>query len=49
MSNYNIPSVSSNIDPFLNAQIESLGDSLYSKDSNEFLEEEEITIIIIIY
>ena len=35
MSNYK-----SNIDPFLNAQIESLGDSLYYKDSNEFLEEE---------
>jgi hypothetical protein len=40
MSNYNIPSVSSNANPFLNAQIDSLGESLYSKDSNEFLEEE---------
>ena len=40
MSNYNIPSVSSNIDPLLNAQIEGLDDSIYSKDSNEFLEEE---------
>ena len=40
MSNYNIPSVSSNTDPLLNAQIEGLDDSIYSKDSNEFLEEE---------